>query len=119
MMDKLEKVMDFVSVITSYHKGERSLRYLANVLAILGPGKTRDENENLVFPQEPLELAYNELIHCILKGEGVLDELRGFFMYDSTLEEDHELKLLSKPFDADFVLFLSNTPDCRYFPKKH
>ena len=47
-----------------------------------------------------------------------LNELRGFFIYDSELDEEHSLKIATKPFDKALVDFLSEDPDPRYFRPK-
>ncbi len=69
-------------------------------------------------PNDSVQLEMNEIIHSMLKGERVLNELRGFFIYDSELDEEHSLKIATKPFDKELVDFLSEDPDPRYFRPK-
>ena len=118
--NRFQWVLSFSRDVANFLSGEDSLRTLANSLCMLGIGKDFNEaTETYEFtPNDSVQLEMNEIIHSMLKGERVLRELRGFFTYDSELDEEHPLKIASKPYDKDLVAFLSEDPDPRYFRPK-
>jgi hypothetical protein len=121
--NKFQWVNNFAEDIQQYHNGEITLRSLANSFVMLGCGKILDENgSTLIFPSLEVELEMNEIIHHMLKDEGVLGELRGFLTFDCSVPEDIPLeepysKICSAPFDQDLVEFLRNDPNPLYFTK--
>ena len=121
--NRFQWVNQFAGEIQQYHKGEITLRSLTNSFVMLGCGKILDEaNSILIFPTSEVDLEMNEIIHHMLKDEGVLGELRGFLTFDCTVPEDIPLeepysKICSAPFDSDLVEFLSSDPNPLYFTK--
>lgn len=121
--NRFQWVNSFADQIQQYHKGEITLRSLTNSFVMLGCGKILDEaNSILIFPTSEVDLEMNEIIHHMLKDEGVLGELRGFLTFDCSVPEEVSLeqpysKIASTPFDQDLVEFLRAKPDPRYFTK--
>ena len=113
-------VLSFSSDLRDYLDGKNPLRSLADSLCMMGVGKDwNDASKTYEFtPNDSVQLEMNEVVHSMLKDERVLDELRGFFTYDSELDGEHPLKIASKPYDEDLVAFLSEEPDPRYFRPK-
>lgn len=117
--NRFSYVLSFGDSLRDFNEGKIDLKTLASDLAQMGVGKIFDKDNTLRYPTQDCDLEYNEMIHSMLSGEGVLLELRGFFEYDCLLDEEHDLKLLSKPYDKDMVAFLKAESDPRYFPLKN
>ena len=100
------------------HLENPNLTYLANQFAMMGCGKTFNDDGTTEYPQDDLSQQFNEMVHSLLTEYKLLDTLRGFFEYDCRLSEDSDLKVLSKGADEDIVAFLAVNPDPRYFTPK-
>ena len=100
------------------HLENPNLTYLANQLAMMGCGKTFNDDGTTEYPQDTLSQQFNEMAHSLLTEYKLLDTLRGFFEYDCRLSEDNDCKVLSKGADEDIVAFLAENPDHRYFNPK-
>ena len=107
-------VQQFETVIATHLKNP-DLPYLANQFAMMGVGKKFNDDGSLEYPQDTLSQQYNEIVHCLVRKNNLLETLRGFFEYDCRLDEGDDLKVLSKGADEDIVDFLVETPDPRYF----
>jgi hypothetical protein len=110
-------VRSFESEIKS-HLENPDLPYLANQFAMMGCGKTFNDDGTTDYPQDTLSQQFNEMVHSLLTEYKLLDSLRGFFEFDCRLSEEDNLKVLSKGADEDIVAFLVKNPDPRYFTQK-
>ncbi len=110
-------VRSFESEIKS-HLENPDLPYLANQFAMMGCGKTFNDDGTTDYPQDTLSQQFNEMVHSLLTEYKLLDTLRGFFEFDCRLSEEDNLKVLSKGADEDIVAFLVKNPDPRYFTQK-
>jgi hypothetical protein len=84
---------------------------------MLGSGFEFNEEDVLIPPTDPSDLALNQAVHHILKEEGVLGDLRGFFSVDADLDEEHDLKVACKGYDENLIKFLQESPDNAFFKK--
>jgi len=111
-------VLSIQETFSKFVKDEITTRELANDFCMLGAGKQFKDDNTLTWPEDSLTQEYNEIIHAMCVDYNVLDILRGYFTYDSELNDEHHLKIASKPYDLDLVKFLMPNPDTRYFTTK-
>jgi hypothetical protein len=100
------------------HLENPDLPFLARQFAMMGCGKIFKDDGSMEYPKDDLSQQFNEMVHSLLIEYKLLDTLRGFFEYDCLLDEDNDLKVLTKGADEDIVAFLVENPDPRYFTPK-
>lgn len=82
-------------------------------------GKSYNDSNVLDFPENLVDQQMNEIVHSLLKNAGLLDILKGYLMYDASLNEDHPQKLILNKDLENHIAFLAKDPDPKFFTKKY